>query len=77
MQISVIANIENKEKLFKGPKNSFRYRRISVTSGSVIAGFKCIDKKLHSNVGQPVRLSVSLSFPWSTGPIAFKVSFVR
>ena len=43
-RISVIAIIENKEKLFKGLKNSFCYRRISVTGGSVIAGFNCISK---------------------------------
>ena len=40
--ISVIANIENKENLFKGLKNGFCYRRISVTSGTVIAGFNFI-----------------------------------
>ena len=38
-QMSVIANIEYKEKLFRGPKNGFCYRRISITGGSVIAGF--------------------------------------
>ena len=37
--ISVIANIEIKEKLFKGPKNSFCNRRISITGGPVRAGF--------------------------------------
>ena len=40
--ISVIAYIENREKLSKGLKNVFCYRRISITGGSVIAGFKCI-----------------------------------
>ena len=38
-RISVIANIENREKLFK---NGFCYRQISVTGGSVIARFNCI-----------------------------------
>ena len=63
MWISVIANIENKEKLFKGPKNSFRYRQISVTSGSVIAGFKCIDKKCWS-ASQTVSQLVLPSVDW-------------
>ena len=40
-RISVIANIENKEKHFKRLKNSFCYRWISVTGGSIIAGFIC------------------------------------
>jgi len=39
----VIANIENK-KNFKGLRNGFRYRQISVTGGSVIARFNCISK---------------------------------
>ena len=38
---SVIANIEKKEKLFKGLKNSFFYRQIFVAGGSVRAGFNC------------------------------------
>ena len=41
-RISIIANIENKEKLFKGLKSGFRYRRISITGGSVRVGFNCI-----------------------------------
>ena len=51
-RISVIANIENKEIFFKRSKNCFGYRRISVTGGSVRAGFNCkckvstIDKKI-------------------------------
>ena len=40
-RISVIANIENKGKPIKGLKNSFCYRRISVTGGSVIARVNC------------------------------------
>ena len=43
-RISVIANIENKEKLFRGPKNGLCYRQISVTGGSVTAGFNCTRK---------------------------------
>ena len=35
----VIANIEIKEKLFKGPENVFCYRRISLTVGSVWVEF--------------------------------------
>ena len=41
-RISVIANIENREKHSKGLKNGFCYRRISVTGGSVIDGFNLI-----------------------------------
>ena len=41
-RISVIANIEIKEKLFMGLKTIFCYRRISVAGGSVRAGFNCI-----------------------------------
>jgi len=41
-QISVIANIEIKEYLFMGLKNIFCYRSISVTRGSVWAGFNYI-----------------------------------
>ena len=41
-EISVIANVESKEKLFKRPKNGLPYGHISVTGGSVIAGFNCI-----------------------------------
>ena len=37
--ISVITNVENKEKLFREPKNGFCYRRI--TGGSIKAGFNC------------------------------------
>ena len=37
-----MANIEKEEKLFKGLKITFCYSRISVTGGSVIAGFNCI-----------------------------------
>ena len=40
--ISVIAFMENKENLFKGFKNSFCYRRISITGGYNIAGFNCM-----------------------------------
>ena len=35
---SVITNLE-KEKLFKGLKNSFYHKQISITGGSVIEGF--------------------------------------
>ena len=45
-RISIIANIENKEKPFKGLKNSFCYRRISLTGGSVIAGFNSLSLSL-------------------------------
>ena len=45
-QISVIANIEIKEKLFNGLKDSFCYRQISITGRSVRAGFNCIFFKL-------------------------------
>ena len=45
-RISVIANIEIKEKLFNGLKDSFCYRRISITGRSVRAGFNCIFFKL-------------------------------
>ena len=41
-QISVIANIENKEKPFKGLENGFCYWQISITGGSVTAGSNCI-----------------------------------
>ena len=41
-RISVIANIEIKEKLRNGLKKSFCYRRISITGGSVRAGFNCM-----------------------------------
>ena len=40
-RITVIANIEIKEKLFKGLKNSFCYRRISIPGGPVRVGFTC------------------------------------
>ena len=36
-----IANIGIKEKPLKGLENSFCYRRISITGGSVRAGFNC------------------------------------
>ena len=49
-RISVIANIKNKEYLFKGHKNIFCYWRISVIGGSVIAGFKCISKNFDSKL---------------------------
>ena len=39
--ISVITNIETKEKHFKGLKIGICCRRISVTGGSVRAGFDC------------------------------------
>ena len=41
-QISIIANIEIKEKPFGRLKNIFCYGRISTTGGSVRAGFNCI-----------------------------------
>ena len=41
-QISVIANIEIKEKLSKWLKNIFCYRQISITGRSVRVGFDCI-----------------------------------
>ena len=41
-RISVIANIENEEKLFKGLSNIFCHRQISVTHGSVIMEFNFI-----------------------------------
>ena len=40
-RIFVIANIGIKEKPLKGLGNSFCYRRISITGGSVRAGFNC------------------------------------
>ena len=40
-RISIIVNIETKEKHFKGLKNGIRFRQISVTGGSVRAGFNC------------------------------------
>ena len=43
-QISVIANIEIKEKLSKWLKNIFCYRQISITGRSVRVRFKCIWK---------------------------------
>ena len=50
-QSSVIANIENKEKLFKGLDNVIRYRRIFVTGGSIRAGFNCtINNKINKAV---------------------------
>ena len=42
-RISVIANIENKEKHFQGLKNGFCYKRISITGGSVVARYNCIN----------------------------------
>ena len=38
---SVIANIDNNEKLIKRLDNGIRYRRIFVTGGSVRAGLNC------------------------------------
>ena len=40
-QISAIANVEIKDKLFKGLKNIFSYRQISITGTSISAGFNC------------------------------------
>ena len=39
--ISVNANIENIENIFKEHRKIIRHRRISTTGGSVIAGFNC------------------------------------
>ena len=36
-RISVITDMENEEFFFKGLKNAFRHRRISITGGSVMA----------------------------------------
>ena len=41
-RISVIANIGIKQKNFKGPKNGLSYGWISITGGTVRAGFNCI-----------------------------------
>ena len=41
-RISVIANIENKEKLIRGPRNPLHYMQISIHGGSVTPGFNCI-----------------------------------
>ena len=43
-RISVITNIEIKEKLFKKLKESFCYRRIFITDGSARAGFNNYQK---------------------------------
>ena len=47
----VIASMENKEKIFRGLKNSFCYRVIYDNGESVIAGFdcKCLSAELHTS----------------------------
>ena len=50
MQISVIGNIENEEKLSKGLDDSFQYRQISVTGGSGIVGSTVF--LMHRKVGK-------------------------
>ena len=53
--IFVNSNIKIKDELFKGLKNNFCYRRISITVGSVRAEFNCSSKVFQSRLFRETR----------------------